>query len=83
LIQKVDRRSGKTIEKRPKCLKSGEAGIVKMIPTSPMCVEKFVDYPSLGRFIVRDMEQTVAVGVIQDVENKAVATPDVTRRRRN
>ena len=30
-----------------------------------MCVEAFTDYPPLGRFAVRDMRQTVAVGVIK------------------
>ncbi len=38
-----------------------------------MCVEKFADYPPLGRFAVRDMRQTVAVGVIKDVEKKTAA----------
>ena len=47
--------------------------MVKMIPSKPMCVEKFADYPPLGRFAVRDMRQTVAVGVIKDVEKKAAA----------
>ena len=74
LLEKIDRRSGKTIEESPKFIKSGEAAIVKMIPTKPMCVEKFADYPPLGRFAVRDMRQTVAVGVIKDVEKKAVET---------
>jgi len=73
LLEKVDRRSGKTIEEAPKFLKSGEAAMVKMIPSKPMCVEKFSDYPPLGRFAVRDMRQTVAVGVIKDVEKKAAA----------
>jgi elongation factor 1-alpha len=36
-----------------------------------MCVEKFADYPRLGRFVVRDARETVAVGVIKDVEKKA------------
>jgi elongation factor 1-alpha len=48
--------------------------MVKMIPSKPMCVEKFADYPPLGRFAVRDMRQTVAVGVIKDVEKKAAGT---------
>jgi elongation factor 1-alpha len=74
LLEKVDRRSGKTIEEAPKFLKSGEAAMVKMIPSKPMCVEKFSDFPPLGRFAVRDMRQTVAVGVIKDVEKKAAAT---------
>ena len=39
-----------------------------MVPTKPMCVEAFSDYPPLGRFAVRDMRQTVAVGVIKAVD---------------
>ncbi|CAF1277944.1 unnamed protein product [Adineta steineri] len=70
LISKIDRRSGQVLEEAPKCLKSGESGIVKLIPTKPMRVEKYVDYPPLVHFIVRDMCQTVAVGVIKDVEKK-------------
>jgi len=79
LLEKVDRRSGKTIEDAPKFLKSGEAAMVKMIPSKPMCVEKFSDYPPLGRFAVRDMRQTVAVGVIKDVEKKAAGSAKVTK----
>ena len=33
-----------------------------------MCVESYNEYPPLGRFAVRDMRQTVAVGVIKSVE---------------
>ena len=32
-----------------------------------MCVEAFSEYPPLGRFAVRDMKRTVAVGVIKEV----------------
>jgi elongation factor 1-alpha len=68
LIEKIDRRSGKKLEDAPKFIKSGDAAIVKMLPTKPMCVEAFSEYPPLGRFAVRDMRQTVAVGVIKAVE---------------
>jgi elongation factor 1-alpha len=78
ILTKVDRRSGKALEEAPKFVKSGDAAIVKMIPSKPMCVEAFTDYPPLGRFAVRDMRQTVAVGVIKAVE-KAVATGKVTK----
>jgi len=33
-----------------------------------MVVEKATDFPALGRFAIRDMGQTVAVGVAIDVE---------------
>merc|ERR1739845_185570 len=68
LIEKIDRRSGKKIEYFPKKVKSGDAAIVRMKPSKPMCVEAFSAYPPLGRFAVRDMRQTVAVGVIKSVE---------------
>jgi len=68
LKEKIDRRTGKSIEDNPKSLKSGEAGIVDLIPSKPLCVESFTEYPPLGRFAVRDMRQTVAVGVIKSVE---------------
>jgi elongation factor 1-alpha len=35
-----------------------------------MCVETFTEYPPLGRFAVRDMRQTVAVGVIKGVDKE-------------
>ncbi len=70
LIQKIDRRTGKEIESNPKQIKSGDSCIVKMIPSKPMCVETFQKYAPLGRFAVRDMKQTVAVGVIKEVTKK-------------
>lgn len=68
LIEKIDRRTGKVMEASPKFVKSGDACIVKLIPSKPMCVEAYSEYPPLGRFAVRDMRQTVAVGVIKSVD---------------
>jgi len=70
ILTKVDRRSGKELEKEPKNIKSGDAAMVRLIPSKPLCVETFSDYPPLGRFAVRDMRQTVAVGVIKEVTRK-------------
>jgi len=71
LLSKVDRRTGAETEGSPKNLKNGDAAMVKLTPSKPMCVEPFTDYPPLGRFAVRDMRQTVAVGVIKAVTHKA------------
>merc|ERR1719422_590078 len=70
--EKCDRRSGKKLEDLPKAVKSGDAAMVDLVPSKPMCVEPFSEYPPLGRFAVRDMKQTVAVGVIKTVEKKEV-----------
>lgn len=73
IIEKIDRRTGKVMEAAPKFVKSGDAAIVKLVSQKPLCVEAYTDFPPLGRFAVRDMRQTVAVGVIKSVE-KATAT---------
>ncbi|EJT48926.1 translation elongation factor 2 [Trichosporon asahii var. asahii CBS 2479] len=68
IIEKIDRRTGKALEQAPKFIKSGDAAIVKLVGQKPICVETYSEYPPLGRFAVRDMRQTVAVGVIKSVE---------------
>lgn len=30
--------------------------MIKLVPSKPMCVEMFAEYPPLGRFAVRDMK---------------------------
>jgi elongation factor 1-alpha len=70
ITSKIDRRSGKELEAEPKFVKMGDAAMVKMVPSKPMCVETFTEYPPLGRFAVRDMRQTVAVGVIKGVTKR-------------
>jgi elongation factor 1-alpha len=67
---KIDRRTNKEVEKDPKSLKTGDGALVTMEPQRPLCVEDFKSFPPLGRFAVRDMRQTVAVGVIKSVEKK-------------
>jgi elongation factor 1-alpha len=79
LLEKIDRRTGKSLEAEPKFVKSGDAAIVRMVPSKPMCVEAFTDYPPLGRFAVRDMRQTVAVGVIKAVEKATATAGKVTK----
>jgi len=70
LLSKIDRRTGKEIESEPKDVKNQEAAIIQLVPQKSMVVETFAEYPPLGRFAVRDMKRTVAVGVIKLVDKK-------------
>ncbi len=68
IIAKVDPRTGQIIEKNPPFIKMGEIAIVKFKPIKPMVIEKFSDFPQLGRFAMRDMGKTVGIGVVIDVK---------------
>lgn len=48
MLEKIDRRSGKILEENPKKIKSGDAAIVQLVPSKPMVVEKFSEFPPLG-----------------------------------
>jgi len=44
LIDKIDKRTGKSIEVEPKFVKTGDAAIINMIPNKPMCVSKYINF---------------------------------------
>jgi elongation factor 1-alpha len=79
LQSKIDRRSGKVLEENPQFVKSGDAAMVKLVPSKPMCVEAYSEYAPLGRFAVRDMRQTVAVGLIKSVQKAQAGAGKVTK----
>jgi elongation factor 1-alpha len=66
--KKLDPRTGAVKEEHPDFIKTGDAAIVKVVPTRPMVIESAKKIPQLGRFAIRDMGQTVAAGVCLEVE---------------
>ncbi len=67
ILERKDPKTGQTAEKNPETLKTGDVAIVKIKPTKPICIEKFSDFPQLGRFAIRDMGETVGAGIILDI----------------
>ena len=65
---KLDPRTGKVVEKNPAFLKRGDAAVVRFKPIKPLVVEKYSDFPPLGRFAMRDMGKTIGIGVVIDVK---------------
>lgn len=63
-IHKIDIRTGKELDKNAKCIKSGNSAIIHLVPLEPLCIEKFADYPTLGRFFVKNKKSTIAVGIV-------------------
>ncbi|MGA3297585.1 MAG: translation elongation factor EF-1 subunit alpha [Candidatus Bathyarchaeia archaeon] len=71
LLQKIDARSGQVTQEKPDFLKTGDAALVKIKPLQPLAVEAYAEIPQLGRFAIRDMGSTIAVGVIKQITQKA------------
>jgi elongation factor 1-alpha len=67
LVKKLDQKTGAVIEDSPKFLKKNESAIVELTPIKKMCLEKYENIPEMGRFAVRDMGRTVAVGIVKDI----------------
>ena len=68
ILKKLDPRTGQVKEENPDFIKTGDAAIVKVVPTRPMVIESSKKIPQLGRFAIRDMGQTVAAGICLEVE---------------
>jgi elongation factor 1-alpha len=66
--KKLDPRTGAVKEENPDFLKTGDAAIVKIVPTRPMVIESAKKIPQLGRFAIRDMGQTVAAGICLEID---------------
>lgn len=64
-IQKLNPRTLKPEADDPTEAGRGDCIIAEIRPTKPLCVEAYTDFPPLGRFAVRDMKRTVAVGIIK------------------
>ena len=62
--------NSKTKEANPPFLKTGDAALVRFMPTKPMAIEQMDAFPELARFAIRDMGKTVAAGVCMKVEKK-------------
>lgn len=64
LLHYYDKKTGRKSKKPPQFAKKGQK-IVALIETSaPICLERFNDYPQLGRFTVRDEGRTVGIGKV-------------------
>ena len=54
LIALVDRKTGKKQQSRPRFIKQDQVAIARLQTTGVVCIEKFADFPQMGRFTLRD-----------------------------
>jgi len=67
LLHKLEKGTGRKSKKAPGFATKGMSIIARLQITGTagsICVERFEDYPQLGRFTLRDQGQTIAIGKI-------------------
>jgi elongation factor 1-alpha len=67
ILRKIDPKSGQTLQENPDFIKTGDAAVIKCVPSKPFVLESSKDFPELARFAIRDMGQTIAAGVCLEV----------------
>lgn len=79
LLHYYDKKTGKKSRKPPQFAKKGMKIVALIETAAPICVERFADYPQLGRFTVRDEGRTVGIGKITKLLVAGSELPDVAR----
>ncbi|XP_020975439.1 eukaryotic peptide chain release factor GTP-binding subunit ERF3A isoform X5 [Arachis ipaensis] len=67
LLQQIDPKTKKPMKKKVLFVKNGAVVVCRVQVTNTICVEKFSDFPQLGRFTLRSEGKTVAVGKVTGV----------------
>jgi len=68
-LDKLDPRTGKSIEVQPKSIKKGDQAIILMETDKKICVEPYSKCPPLGRFALTESNSILGVGVILSVKS--------------
>ena len=56
--------------KFPGALKSDSVGEVEFLALEPLCIEKYSDFPELGRFVVEGKKGAVAAGIVLETSDR-------------
>ena len=64
LVSSLDKKTGDVLRTRPRCVSRDAAAVVELAPSRALAVERFEDYPKLGRVQLRRDGATVALGVV-------------------
>lgn len=67
MVSLHDPKTGEVTKKKPRILKSFQTATIELSLSKAICMEKYEDYPSLGRIVLRLGGQTVAVGKVTKV----------------
>lgn len=64
LLSTIDVKTGETSKKKPRVLTKNQSAVIEVTILRAMCLELYSDCRALGRVILRDSGQTIAVGLV-------------------
>jgi peptide chain release factor subunit 3 len=67
LKSQIDLKTRKPMKKKVLFVKNGAAVVCRIQVTNSICIEKFSDFPQLGRFTLRTEGKTIAVGKVTEL----------------
>ncbi|XP_040932864.1 eukaryotic peptide chain release factor GTP-binding subunit ERF3A isoform X1 [Gossypium hirsutum] len=73
LLQQIDPKTKKPMKKKVLFVKNGAVVVCRIQVNSLICIEKFSDFPQLGRFTLRTEGKTIAVGKVTDLPSRSSA----------
>ncbi|PON71881.1 Translation elongation factor [Parasponia andersonii] len=71
LLQQIDPKTKKPMKKKILFVKNGAVVVCRVQVSNLICIEKFTDFPQLGRFTLRTEGKTVAVGKVTDLSSSS------------
>lgn len=69
LLQQIDPKTKKPMKKKVLFVKNGAVVVCRIQVNNLICIEKFSDFPQLGRFTLRTEGKTVAMGKVMDLNS--------------
>ena len=67
LVATVDPKTGESSKKKPRVLTKNQSAIIEVTVLRAICLEQYSDCRALGRIILREGGQTLAVGVVTSI----------------
>ncbi|MCK4434987.1 hypothetical protein KAU92_05800, partial [Candidatus Bathyarchaeota archaeon] len=69
IISEIDPVNLEIRSKLPRVLRSDSVGEVELLALKPLCLEKFSEFPELGRFVVEGKKGAVAAGIVLEIDS--------------
>jgi peptide chain release factor subunit 3 len=70
LHYQIDPKTRQPIRKKCLFLKGGSLALVRIVMAGTVCMERFKDFPQLGRFTLRDEGRTIAIGKVEKLKGQ-------------